>query len=98
MYSFSDVVAARVAKDLRAAGASLQGLRKVVKELRKREYGEDLADTRLIVSGKDVYVRNNQDLISLLCSPGQTHFPFTVLNLGATVMTLRSEAERMQAA
>src|SRR5207247_325438 len=55
VYSFSDVVAARVARDLRSAGASLQGLRKVVKELRKREFTQQpLAEARLIVSGRDV--------------------------------------------
>jgi hypothetical protein len=73
-------------------------LRKVVKELRKREFGAHLADARLIVSGKDVHVLDNQDLISLLSKPGQTHFAFTVLNLGATVMALRSEVERMKVA
>lgn len=50
-YSFSDVVAARVAKDLRSAGASLQGLRKVVKELRRMDFANPLGETRLIVPG-----------------------------------------------
>jgi len=95
VYSFSDVVAARVARDLRSAGASLQGLRKVVRELRKREFAQSLAEVRLIVSGKDVYLMNNQDLISVLQRPGQVHFPLTVLDLEATIKTLRSEAEKM---
>jgi DNA-binding transcriptional MerR regulator len=97
VYSFSDVVAARVAVDLKFAGASLQGLRRVVKELRKMDFTEPLAEARLIVSGKDIYLRDNQYLISMLTKPGQTHFPFTVLDLEATVKTLRREAERLEA-
>ena len=95
VYSFSDVVAARVASDLRSAGASLQGLRKVVKELRKREFAQSLADVRLIVSHKDAYLVNNLDFISVLQHPGQLHFPITILDLGATVNQLRSEAQNI---
>ena len=98
VYSFSDLVAARVVKELRSAGASLQGLRKVVKALRRREFAENLGEARLIVSGRDVYLQDHHDLISMLDSPGQAHFPFTVLDLGTTVRTLRSEAEKIKAA
>jgi DNA-binding transcriptional MerR regulator len=98
VYAFSDVVAARVVSDLRAAGASLQGLRKVVRELRKMDFTSPLAEARLIVSGKDVYLKDNQELISVLRNPGQAHFPFTVLDLEATVKILRSQAETTAAA
>jgi DNA-binding transcriptional MerR regulator len=93
-YSFSDIVAARVVRDLRSAGASLQGLRKVVKELRKGEFNQTFAEVRLIVSGNDVYLKNGQDLMSFLRYPGQVHFPITILDLEATIKAIRSEAEK----
>jgi DNA-binding transcriptional MerR regulator len=98
VYSFSDLVAARVVKELRSAGASLQGLRKVVKALRRREFAENLGEAQLIVSGKDVYLQDHHDLISMLRRPGQIHFPFTVLDLGATIRALRSKVEKIEAA
>jgi len=97
VYSFSDVLAARVARELRSEGASLQGLRKVVRELRKREFPESFAENRLIVAGKDVYVKEDQDFISTLRNPGQLHFPFTVLDLGAVIVTLRNETKKIRA-
>jgi DNA-binding transcriptional MerR regulator len=96
VYSFSDVVAARAARELRSAGASLQGLRKAVKELQKREFARPLAETRLIVSGKDVHLKTNQEVISMLQYPGQALLPFTVMNLGATVEALRSKAKKVR--
>jgi len=88
-YSFADVVAARVAKDLRSAGASLQGLRKVVRELRKMDFTNPLAEALLIVSGKEVYLYDNQELISILGDPKQAIFPFFVLNLDETLSLIR---------
>jgi DNA-binding transcriptional MerR regulator len=97
VYSFSDVVAARVARDLRSSGASLQGLRKVVRELRKLQFTQQpLAEARLIVSGRDVFLKSNQDLISTLTNPGQVHFPFVVLDLETTIKTLRSNVEKIR--
>ena len=57
-YSFRDVVALRVAGELRAAGVSLQMLRKVVAYLRARDglsATEVLARTNLVTSGEQVY-------------------------------------------
>jgi DNA-binding transcriptional MerR regulator len=102
LYSFTDIVAARATRDLRAAGISLQSLRKVVKQLRKQEFRPDLdhplAGTRLVLAGKDVYLRDHDALISMLESPGQTVFPLMVLDLGATVKKLRIKARKMMAA
>ncbi|MBC7324174.1 MAG: MerR family transcriptional regulator [Moorella sp. (in: Bacteria)] len=72
-YSFSDVVQLRVAKELRDAGVSLQGLRKVVAYLRKAaDLEHPLAGTRLVVSGSDVLlVEGQNDLVSILNTPGQ---------------------------
>jgi hypothetical protein len=88
VYGFSDLVAARVARDLRSAGVSLHGLRKVVKEVRKLQFWSPPADARLIVSGEDVHVTSNADLISTLNKSGQLRFPLTILDLEATIATL----------
>ena len=99
VYSFSDVVAARVAKQLRSAGVSLQGLRNAVRELRKRDFKyHPLAENRLVVCGKDVYLQNDESLISMLRNPGQGSFPFTVMDLKMTVETLRINADKIKAA
>jgi hypothetical protein len=99
VYSFSDVVAARIARDLRTAGVSLRGLRKAVRQLRREEFNhQSLAETRLIVSGKDVWLRDNEEFISMLRNPGQTQFPFTVLDLGNTVKAIRDDVEKLKAA
>jgi len=57
-YTFRDVVALRVAAELRESGISLQMLRKVVDYLRSREglsATEVLARTNLVTSGEQVY-------------------------------------------
>ena len=86
---------ARVTKELRSAGISLQSLRSVVKQLRKTDFSANLAEARLVVSGKGVYVKDDQCLISMLFDPGQTQLPFTVLHLGHTLKVIRSEADQM---
>src|ERR1035438_3885381 len=100
VYSFSDVVAARVVSELRAAGVSLQKLGKVVTELRKLKFTDgSLAGLRLIVSGKDVCLKDNQDLISMFSHPGQAFLPFTVLtvlDLPATVKAIQIKVEQIK--
>lgn len=57
-YTFRDVIALRIAAELREAGVSLQMLRKVVDYLRAREglsTTEVLARTNLVTSGEQVY-------------------------------------------
>src|SRR5262245_44787622 len=57
-YSFRDIVAIRVAKDLREAGISLQAIRRVVEYLRARKgltASEALASTTLVTDGHDVF-------------------------------------------
>lgn len=57
-YTFRDVVALRVAMELRDGGVSLQMLRKVVDYLRNRDglgASEVLARTNLVTSGEQVY-------------------------------------------
>jgi DNA-binding transcriptional MerR regulator len=57
-YTFRDVIALRVAAELRESGVSLQLLRKVVDYLRAREGlsgTEVLARTNLVTNGEQVY-------------------------------------------
>lgn len=57
-YTFRDVIALRIAGELRKAGVSLQMLRKVVDYLRKRDglsAMEALARTSLVTDGERVY-------------------------------------------
>jgi DNA-binding transcriptional MerR regulator len=85
-YSFSDLVALRVARELREAGISTQALRGVVKFLRtKKGLANPLAESHLIVTGDDVQVATNRKrMMSVLLQPGQTSFAF-VFDLGRTV-------------
>ena len=73
-YSFRDVVAIRVASELRAAGISVGSLRRVVKYLRSRKglsAAEVLASTQLVTDGHDVYEVSGEQSISALRRPGQ---------------------------
>lgn len=104
-YSFKDLVALRVADELRKQGVSLQKLRKVVRFLRQYQGPEaTLASTRLVVSGDDVFIReSDEQVVSALKEPGQAVLAF-VVNLGAIaeavreqIHALRSPARRAQA-
>jgi DNA-binding transcriptional MerR regulator len=80
IYSFSDLVALKVAFEIRKAGVTTASLKKVVHFLQENQGMEKpLAEARLIVSGRDVLVvRNEQQLISALASPGQHCLSFVV--------------------
>lgn len=99
LYSFVDVVALRIGRDLRSAGVSLQALRRVVKYLRGRD-GLDsssaLAASYLVTDGRDVYELRGQQTLSLLRSPGQGHL-FCVVDLGATVREVRERVKDLPA-
>jgi DNA-binding transcriptional MerR regulator len=90
LYSFRDLVALRVARELRDAGISLQGLRKVVAELRAREGVEQpLASTWLVTDGRDVFIRHGDEVMSVLQRPGQQCLTF-VVDLTRAVEELRT--------
>jgi DNA-binding transcriptional MerR regulator len=80
IYNFSDLVALKVAFELRKSGVSTRSLEKVVQFLRENEGLEQpLAAARLIVSGRDVLVvRNDRELVSALAKPGQGCLSFVV--------------------
>lgn len=80
VYSFSDLVALKVAFELRRAGVTTRSLEKVVDFVRKNEGVEKpFAEARLVVSGGDVLlVRSDRQLVSLLSRPGQSCLSFVV--------------------
>ncbi|HEX2922670.1 MAG TPA: helix-turn-helix domain-containing protein [Chloroflexota bacterium] len=91
LYSFSDVVALRVAMELRNAGISLQRLRKVVRHLRSRRKSASFANTFLVSDGKDVFERRGDEIISTLRRPGQLASAWLV-DLGQIVEELERAA------
>ena len=91
-YSFSDLLALRVARELREAGVSTQSLRRVVEFLRTRKgLTNPLAECRLIITGSDVHVATSREkIMSALLRPGQTSFAF-VFDLARTVGEMNAE-------
>jgi DNA-binding transcriptional MerR regulator len=91
-YSFSDLLALRVARELREAGVSTQSLRRVVKFLRtKKGLTQPLAECRLIVTGTDVQVATSPEkIMSVLRASGQTSFAF-VFDLAQTVDKMKEQ-------
>ncbi len=87
-WGFDDLVALKVAGQLRAAGISLQALRRVIVHLRARGSSTPLADTFLVSDGHDVYEKRGDELISTLRRPGQATFAW-IVDLGAVVEELR---------
>src|SRR4051812_21470747 len=61
-YSFSDLVALRVARELREAGVSTQSLRRIVDHVRTRKgLTNPLPECRLIITGSDVKAATNRE-------------------------------------
>ena len=72
VYSFSDLVALKVAFELRRSGVTTSSLKKVVDFLRQSEHMEKpLSEARLVVSGRDVAIVRKGELVSVLSKPGQ---------------------------
>jgi DNA-binding transcriptional MerR regulator len=79
VYSFSDLVALKVAFELRKSGVTTSSLKKVVKFLREDEQIEKpLSEARLVVTGGDVAIVREGELISVLSRPGQGYLSFVV--------------------
>lgn len=93
-YSFSDLMALRVARELRKAGVSTQSLRRIVEFLgTKKGLTRPLAECRLIVTGSDVQIATSPEkIMSVLRAPGQTSFAF-VFDLRRTVEQMKEEIE-----
>ena len=76
LYSFDDVVALKVVKNLVDTGVSLQKIRRAIDELRER--GRGLAESTLVSDGHSVYaVEDGEQLIDLL-RKGQGVFAISV--------------------
>ena len=93
IYSFQDLVALRVARELRASGISKQSLEKVIQYLRTEKLLENpLAEARLVIVGKDVLTcSGQQELVSALSRPGQSCLAF-VLDMERTFKEVREAA------
>jgi hypothetical protein len=102
-YSFLDLVAIRVACELRDAGISLQSLRKVVAFLCSEKGLSSptaaLASTQLITDGHDVFevvdIRKAV-MLSALRKPGQRML--LVVPLGEFVAEMRAKTREVHAA
>lgn len=98
-YSFDDLVALRVARELRAAGISPQSLKRIVTFLREKKGGfNPLAGSRLVVVGSDVImVANCTEMESVLSKPGQGVFAFMV-DVNRTRSEVKKKVEDLRAA
>src|SRR4051794_796768 len=89
LWSFDDLVAIKIAGQLRGLGVSLQALRKVGTYLRERTPPRTFANTFLVSDGTDVYERTGDALISTLRRPGQGALAW-VVDIGAVVEELEA--------
>ncbi len=98
-YAFNDLVALRVARELREGGISTQALRSIVAKLSSMKGLENpLTESRLVVVGADVkLVSGCEEVVSLLRRPGQSCFAFMV-DLGRTVEQIKTEVKALRAA
>jgi DNA-binding transcriptional MerR regulator len=99
VYSFRDLIALKLAVELRKGGVSTRALRKVIDFLRGN-VGLDspFSEARLVVTEIDVVlVRSSKELISVLKKPGQAYLAF-VLDLPRTVIALKEAAQRLHVA
>jgi DNA-binding transcriptional MerR regulator len=99
IYSFRDLIALKLAVELRKGGVSTRALRKVIDFLHGSDGLENpLSEARLVVTDIDiVLVRSSKELISVLKKPGQAYLAF-VLDLPRTVIALKEAAQRLQVA
>lgn len=99
LYTFQDLVALRVANQLREAGVSLQALRRIVKYLQEKDGIENPLSVKMLVAiGDDVYECLDKDeLYSVLYKPGQGVLRY-VVNIEETVKEITHDIQELQAA
>ncbi len=78
IFSFGDLVALRTLGELRAAGLSLQGMKKALAVLRANNPEADLAGYRLVFDGREIYQATGQEYRALLRKPNQLAFVWAV--------------------
>jgi DNA-binding transcriptional MerR regulator len=101
VYSFRDLIAIRVADDLRSRGIEVHKLRQVVDYLRKRKgleltTSDVLVSTMLVIDGHDLYEVEGDVTISALRKAGQR--VMLIVPLGEIVTEIQSEARALRAA
>jgi DNA-binding transcriptional MerR regulator len=89
LWSFDDLVALKVAGQLRGLGVSLQALRKVAAYLKGHTPPSSFANTFLVSDGVDIYERQGDELISTLRRPGQSALAW-VVDVGTLVEELEA--------
>ena len=95
-YSFKDLVALRVARELRHAGISTNSLRAAIS--RVRGVANPLAESRILVIGTSVvWVSDHQQIMDVLKAPGQTIFAF-MLDFPRAVSKTQEEVKNLRAA
>jgi DNA-binding transcriptional MerR regulator len=98
-YTFRDVVALRVAAELRDGGVSLQMLRKVVAYLRARDglsATEALARTNLVTDGERVYEVEGD--VSIQLPSGQRTMSVSIVRLDQVVSEVQRKARALRRA
>lgn len=100
VYSFRDLIAIRVAADLRARGIDVRHMQKVVDYLRKRKgldltASDVLASAILVTDGRDVYEIDGNARVSTLRHPDQS---VLMVPLGRFVAKIKADAEHVRAA
>ncbi len=99
VYGFRDLIAIRVARELKQEGIPLQALRKVVAYLAARtglSPTDALASTNLVTDGHDVYEVAGDASISTLRRPGQRML--LMVPLDELVAELQAKARALRAA
>lgn len=95
-YSFQDLIALRVARELRKAGISTQSLRQAINEI--KGVRNPLAECRLLAIGSSVaWVKDCDQIIDVLKRPGQGVFMF-MLDFPRTAKEIDSEVKAIKAA
>jgi DNA-binding transcriptional MerR regulator len=98
-YTFREVVALRVAGELRASGVTLQTLRKVIGHLRSRDglsATEVLARTNLVTDGERVYEVEGD--VSIQLPSGQRTMNVAIVRLDQIVSEVQRQARALRAA
>ena len=91
LYSFADIIAARIARRFRERGVDLRGLRRVVNYLQKsRRLKDPPLDVRLVVLDDDkvLIVRSDSELVKAFSRSGQAHDAL-VIDVGRTAEEVR---------
>lgn len=99
VYSYSDAIAARVVKHLRAAGVPFANLKRLVKRLRtEQQYWISSPGDRLVVFGDQaIIVATKNDLFEALKKVGENYPACAfILPFGRIVNELKIEASKVQ--